>query len=125
MSFAILRQKAENILAAAGRKASRPLHARVYEILREFRKIGAPIAEIIMGNGVWIFDGPCFAVTGDSGRGDTGETAEPQDLSDWDTHSTWQPKNWTSRHAKLLTELKEILDFLTDEPYLQLRHFKG
>jgi hypothetical protein len=32
----------------------------------------------------------------------------------------WKPKGWTDKHHKLLVELDELLEYLTDTPYLEL-----
>lgn len=100
-----------------GRQIALPAHRRVRELI-ESLKPDFPITGLSMGMGLYCLLGDDVPVTySDGSEG----TVEMVDLFEFiESRKIWEPTQLTKRNLKTLRELKEWLDWITDEPYIPL-----
>ena len=120
MNISTYERRIEREFLRLGKQLAKPIHDRV-KFLTESLKPAFPITGLRMGMGVYIFLGSNFSATF---SGDSTGDAEMRNLFDSLEHNkVWRPDALTPRHEKTLRELKELLDYLTDAPYLPLLEF--
>lgn len=121
-----LRLNAEKALAKTGREQSKLIFARIEELVKILR-FKYDIYEIKMGMGRW-----CFGTRNGRVYEDDREIDSNGDLENWLDSPIEERAKYlfspsptiTEREEKYLDEIQELLDFLTNEPWLEIKDFK-
>lgn len=124
-SFLALKQQTEVSFSQIGRQQSKKFHQRVEEIIKLLRR-KYPITDIKMGMGIWSVDGEPFIMRYDDGD----EVLQDEAIYEYfsgcgeNDNRYIRLKGWTAGDEKLACELNDILNYLTDEPYMGIRDWK-
>lgn len=104
-------------LGAVGVEFSAQVHRRLTRIVQRLQK-DYPITAVFAGMGQFFFDGGNVPVIySDDSEG----TVPMSDLLDFVTYNKiWRPKNLTDGNLALLEEFNDLMNFLEENPYLEL-----
>lgn len=107
-----------------GDELSKPLHKRARQIIEKL-KPRFKIVSLSMGMGVYSFETEPFDIVYSDDSNDTmGNGDDFTNYLENPRHSfCWKPVGVTDDEVELIDELREILDFLTDETYADLMQY--
>jgi hypothetical protein len=120
MKVSTFERRVEREFLNLGKQLAQPAHERIQRLIDSL-KLDFPITGLRMAMGCYFLLGSDVPVTYSDGSAGTVEMAELFDFVE--APKIWEPTQLTERNLKMLRELKEWLDWITDEPYIPLYEF--
>jgi hypothetical protein len=119
VNIATFERRVEREFLARGKYMAQPVYSRIDELVERL-KVYFPITGLRMAmGGYWLLGKDVEIVYDDDSTG----RVEMTELLDYTEGKVWQPRALTQRNDKMLRELKSLLDWLTDAPYIPLYQF--
>lgn len=119
MKVSTFERRVEREFLSYGKQLAQPAYTRIDELVERL-KVYFPITGLRMAmGGYWLLGKDVEIVYDDDSTG----TVQMTELLDYTENKSWRPRHLTTRNDKILRELKNWLDWLTDAPYIPLYQF--